>query len=127
MELLKKYFEIQKQIHDYFGYQEDWVCIPLEDLTDKHWFITGESYEYKCVYSDEPLTLESIKEGKTIYSASIYTQRFLPKWVYKAEDFTMVCADTHTDGNKFLMVFSNKLQVVDEKLFQEYLKCWGGF
>ena len=46
----------------YFGYKEDWVCIPLEDLTDKHWFITGESHEHKCVYSDEPLTLESIQE-----------------------------------------------------------------
>jgi hypothetical protein len=45
------------------------------------------------------------------YAAEIYTQRFLPKWVYRGAEYTMVCVDTRTDGNKFLMVFDNKKEI----------------
>ena len=37
------------------------------------------------------------------YCNSIYTQRFLSKWVYRGGDLTMISVDTHTDGNKFLI------------------------
>lgn len=105
MELLKKYFELQKQIHDYFGYVEDWKVIPLSDATNQYWFIDGNS----VIFADEPIT-EQIMEDGAYYSCEIYTQRFLPKYVYRGEDYTMVSADTHTDGNKLLMVFDNKLE-----------------
>jgi hypothetical protein len=36
MQLLKDYFALQQQIHDYFGYEEDWVTIPLDDATDMY-------------------------------------------------------------------------------------------
>ena len=41
------------------------------------------------------------------YSDEIYTQQSLKKWVYRADDYTMVCVDTHTDGNQFLRIFDN--------------------
>ncbi len=41
MKLLKEYFELQTKIHDYFGYEEDWKVIPLEDSTDFYWCCDG--------------------------------------------------------------------------------------
>lgn len=46
-----------------------------------------------------------------MYSNEIYTQRFLPKWVYRGKDYTMICVDTHTDGNKFLQIFDNSKEI----------------
>lgn len=31
MQLLTEYFELQKKVHEHFGYVEDWVSIPLDD------------------------------------------------------------------------------------------------
>ena len=50
MKILKEYFELQKQIFDYFGYVEDWKVIPLDDQTDQYWILNekehGGSYAY---------------------------------------------------------------------------------
>ena len=54
---------------------------------------------------------------KNYYEDQIYTQRFLPKWVYRAEDYTMISVDTQCDGNKFLAIFDNTKELpalVDE-------------
>jgi len=103
MKLLDDYFKLQKEIYNYFGYKEDWVIIPLDDQTDCFWTLNeGEGY----VRFAE--TKEKLNSNGNYYENEIYTQRFLPKWVYRGKDFTMICVDTHTDGNKFLQVFDNK-------------------
>ncbi len=113
MKILKQYFELQKQIYDYFGYVEDWVVIPLEDSTDSYWYLEQkEDGSGKIAYSDVPFEIEKVIEGD-FYSGHIYTQRFLPKWVYKGSDYTMVCVDTRTDSNKFLQVFDNKKELIN--------------
>lgn len=123
--LLKVYFSLQKQIHEHFGYKEDWVAIPLEDSTDSYWMvIENESGGGRYVHSPVPFNREMIEAGTEIYGGWIYTQRFLPKWVYRAEDCTMVCADTKTDGNKFLMVFDNEKECKDEELKKLYMEHW---
>ena len=38
MKLLQDYFAIQKEVHDYFGYVEDWVVIPVEDSRECFWW-----------------------------------------------------------------------------------------
>jgi hypothetical protein len=124
MKLLQEYFELETKIHEYFGYKEDWVKIPLSDETEHYWFLTGESYGDKCYYSPEPLTAESIRDGEALYSGSIYTQRFLPKWVYRGLEYAMVCVDTHCDGNKFLMIFDNSKEFRDEELTKECAQRW---
>jgi len=118
MKLLDSFFKLRKEIHDYFGYTEDWVTIPLMDGTGYYWNLRKrpDSDLYKDVrYHEEPLTKETLEGGAT-YSAVIYTQRFLSKWVYRTEDYTMICVDTQTDGNKYLMVFDNSKECkgVDE-------------
>jgi len=123
MKALDQYLKLQQEIFEYFGYKEDWVAIPIDDQRDKYWFVRGEGPGCYC-YSPKPFTKRSIKEGKNIYGGSIYTQRFLPKWVYRGKDYTMVCADTHTDGNKFLMIFSNDKECKDEELINSYHSLW---
>lgn len=110
MKLLDDYFRIQKEIHDYFGYQEDWVAIPLEDKRDYFWKLTGEGYGDSVRYACTEVELHD-EEAGDFFEDEIYTQRFLPKWVYRGKDYTMVCADTHCDGNRFLMVFENSKEL----------------
>ena len=61
------------------------------------WQIEG-SETRGCVISSS--SLEEFENGDT-YSDEIYTQRFLPKWVYRGKDYTMILIDIHTDGNRF--------------------------
>jgi hypothetical protein len=123
MKLLKEYFELQQKIFDYFNYQEDWRVIPLIDETKHYWFVTGENHGHSCVWWPEPITKKMVEDG-AIYAGSIYTQRFLPKWVYRGEEYTMVCVDTHTDGNKFLMVFDNTKECKDPEIIGAYKDIW---
>ncbi len=59
--------------------------IPLADETGSYWFVTGED-SGSCVWSDKPMNLKLVEDGGDIYGASIYTQRFLSKWVYRGEE-----------------------------------------
>lgn len=106
MELLDDYFKIQKQIYDYFGYVEDWVVIPIDDSREYYWILNEQSRFVRFAKTKEQL----FSDGD-YYENVIYTQRFLPRWVYPAEDFTMICVDTRTDGNKFLQILDNSKRV----------------
>lgn len=77
-------------------------------------------------WCDEPLTEEVINSGKTCYSGIIFTQRFLPRWVYRAVGFTMISVDTQCDGNKYLMVFDNSKEQNDEALKSLWKSRWDG-
>ena len=119
---IDEYFKLQQELYEMFGYQEDWRIIPLQDETKCYWFIKGleTSSASKVVYSPLPFTMEAIKSGETIYSGTIYTQRYLPKYVYKAETHTMVAVDTHCDDNKVLMLFDNSKKETSEELITSY-------
>jgi hypothetical protein len=110
MKLLDQHVELRKQLHDYFGYVEDWTVIPISDSRDYFWHLTGEKHGDVVKYA---LAKENIFDGtdEDGFESDIYTQRFLPKWVYRGPEYTMVCVDTHTDGNKFLMIFDNTKEV----------------
>ncbi len=110
MKLLDQYFELQNKIYEYFGYREDWVSIPIDDCRKYYWTINGTERNGEVVFAEGTTADEALKkiEGEgEYYSNIIYTQRFLPKWVYRGENFTMICVDTQTDGNKFLSIFDN--------------------
>lgn len=102
--LLDKYDELRNELFSYFGYVEDWCVIPLDDSREYFWRLEGEGPGI-VKFADTEIELEN-EEGK-YYENEIYTQRHLPKWVYRGAEFTMIVVDTHTDGNKFLQIFSN--------------------
>lgn len=126
MKSLDKYFELQKEIFKYFGYVEDWKVIPMEDHRNCYWMICGpeDSSSTSVVWSYEPLTAISVKAGKKIFSGNIYTQRFLPKWVYHGKDYTMIAIDTRCDDNKMLMIFDNKKECQIQKLKDIFNDNW---
>jgi len=108
-ELIEKYFNLEQQIHDAFGYVEDWVTIPLRDTTEFYWTIEQNDNGSGTVrYAKDEKMLKS--DDGDYYQDSIYTQRFLPKFVYETDEYTMVAVDTHVDGNKYMSIFSNKLK-----------------
>ena len=114
MKILDEYFKLEKQVHDYFGYAEDWVAIPLDDCRKMYWHLTGEDHGHSVKYAREK---EHVFDGTMDdgYSDEIYTQRFLPKWVCRGKDYTMVCCNPGVDGNKFLRVFDNSREVKANK------------
>ena len=111
--MLNTYNELEAKIHAYFGYEEDWVVIPMMDSREYYWRLTGEGPGGEVMFSEvrEALTCEDDEYDDELFSDEIYCQRFLRKWVYRGENYTMVCADTNTDGNKFLRIFRNDKEV----------------
>lgn len=113
-------FEAAKQaIFAHCGYKEDWRVIPLEDTRDHFWTVDPGEKEW-CKHSPKKEGLEYWLEehedeygkyGDHLYQDEIYTQRHLPKWVYRGKEFTIVCVDTHCDGNQFLRIFRNDHEV----------------
>lgn len=111
MKKLDEYFKLQKEIYDYFGYKEDWVVIPIEDSREYFWELKQElDGSGEVSFWENKLNVGKFTKTDG-YSNSIYTQRFLSKWVYVGKDYTMIVVDTQTDGNKFLSIFDNKKQV----------------
>lgn len=105
MQSLTDYFALQQQIFDYFGYVQDWRILPLDDARDCYWRLDGEG-PGSVRFADSVEQLDN-EEAGDYYENEIYTQRFLPKWVYRGPEFTMVVVDTHTDGNQYLQIFAN--------------------
>ena len=110
MQKLDEYFKLQNEIYEYFGYKEDWVVIPIDDAREYYWWTDGD-IEVKFAKDKQYLFDDTEDDG---YSNEIYHQRFLPKYIYRGKDYTMICVDTHTDGNKFLQIFDNKKEIKDE-------------
>ena len=114
MQLLNEYNQKRQELFDYFGYEENWRVFPVDDATMYYWRLHGENfgnedYDNEVLFAD---TLEELEaESGNFYSNEIYTQRHLPKWVYRGADYTMVVVDTHTDGNKFLQIFDNAKEI----------------
>ena len=102
--ILDDCFGAEQEVHEVFGYKQDWVRIPLEDCRDAWWFIR----EGNVVHGDDehPYDAGGIRDGHC-FVWEIYTHRFLPKWVYETPTHTMICVDTHVDGNKYLAIFDN--------------------
>lgn len=104
MKALDDYLALQAEIFSYFGYVEDYRAIPLEDSREVYWRLEGDG-PGTVHYADS--AKELAEEEGNYYTDEIYTQRFLPRWVYRGEDYTLVCCDPGVDGNKFLRVFDN--------------------
>lgn len=133
MKLLSDYFYVQNRLFAHFGYVEDWCSFPVADKTNCWWCLTDVESNLDPIGDGstritggkvnylEAKTLDEVNaiiDAGQYYQASIYTQRFLPKWVYPSNDgkHTMILIDTHTDGNKFLAVFDNSKILPTDKI-----------
>lgn len=125
MSIIDIYFGAKKRVHEYFGYVPGWKEIPMEDGRRYHWMLIGNEIDEKLVYSGVPFVAEDLgPKGGNFFSASIYKQCFLTKYVYRNQLHTMISIDTHVDGNKFLMILTNSLECTDEDLKNIYKENW---
>ena len=126
--LIEKFFAMQDEVFKYFGYVQDWKVIPLDPQMGCSWMICGpeDSSSTKIAWTkpNASFTEPLIKKGEQLYTGTIYTQRFLPKWVYRGKDYTMIAVDTHCDGNQLFMIFENASECTDEKLKTLLKECW---
>lgn len=107
MKLLDDYSRLEKEIHDYFGYKEQWVVMPIDDGRKYYWSLN----EGRGIVGFADTEEELKNECGNYFENEIYTQRSLEKYVYRVQDFTMICVDTCTDGNKFLQIFDNSKEI----------------
>lgn len=113
------YFDLREQVFAHVGYVEDWRVFPLDDMRGCWWWADpSERGEVRWSPSEDALRYwlgdhddEYGPYGNQLYGGDIYTNRHLPKWLYRGPEFTLALVDTHTDGNILLMVFRNDHEV----------------
>jgi len=105
--IIDQYNAAKQAIFDHVGYVENWVVIPLNDDREMFWRLEGgEGVGGVLCYAPTEHDLHD-EAGSVYYEDEIYTQRFLPKWVYRGAEFTIVCCNPGVDGNKFLRILDN--------------------
>jgi hypothetical protein len=119
MKLLDEYLLAKDELFKYFGYVEDWASIPFDDCRTYFWSLREhEDGSGDVYYADTIHKLANVDAGE-YYHHEIYTQRHLPKWVYRGKDHTMISCNTHVDGNKFLCIFSNHKEIPFDGLWED--------
>ena len=108
-EKINQYYNLQEEIFNHCGYQEDWKIYPLVDEREYLWYVSKDEKELKLAKK-----LEDFVTGD-YYSDEILKDRFLPKSIYQGEKYTMILIDTHTDGNRYLSLLSNEKRQLNEE------------
>jgi len=102
--LIDIYNSVLEAIHEAFGYEEKWVTIPIEDRREYYWTL----YENKDGSGKVKYSHREHSEPDDLYTDEIFKQESLPQWVYRIDNYTMICVDTNLDGNKFLAIYDNE-------------------
>lgn len=114
-EKIDTYFAVMNAVHESFGYKEDWKVIPLEDGREYYWHLDSKAdddCDARVIFAETPEQFQDAAAGN-YYTNEIYSQRFLPKYIYRTDEYTLISVDTHTDGNKFLQIFDNSKELKD--------------
>lgn len=104
MEKLDEYNKLKKEIHEYFGYIEDWCIYPIEDSREVYWKLEDDCVNFWNNKENVGKFLDD--DG---YSHRILNN--LPKSIYIKDNYTMIVVDTECDGNKYLQIFDNNKEV----------------
>src|SRR5271163_3026773 len=116
-DIVDSFFDAREAIFEHVGYVEDWNVLPIDDSRDEFWAVDKYEREWVKFSPSREAIAYWLKNddygphGNEVYANKIYTQRHLPKWVYRGAELTLVVADTQTDGNKYLQLFRNDHEV----------------
>jgi hypothetical protein len=102
MKLLQEYQAKEKEIYQYFGYQENWTVYPIEDCTKYYWYIDKDG----VAFADTEDDLYNEDKGN-YYNCEIIKTRQHKTSVFPGAEYTMILVDTHTDGNRFCSIYDN--------------------
>lgn len=101
MKLIKNFNETLNKLYNHVGFVPDWVICPIDDCTDKFWYVDNDN----CKYAN---TEEQFYSDGDYYLDDIYKQCFYSKYVYKGKELTMVMCNPHDDGVCYFRFFDNK-------------------
>lgn len=108
--LMQNYNKALQDLYDHVGFKEDWVVCPIDDCTDKYWYVNEDWKEVH--YAN---TIRELKDQDgNYYADNIYTQRFYRKWIYRGEDVTLIFCDPHVDGVQWFRIFDNDKMITQE-------------
>lgn len=118
-DVIDLFFAARKAIFAHVGYVENWKVLPINNSRDQFWAVDKDEHAWvKFSPSLEALTYwlaghtdEYGPHGNVLFENEIYTQRHLPRWVYRGPELTLIVTDTHTDGNQYLRLFRNKNEI----------------
>jgi len=106
---LNGFFNLRREIKDYFGYKDDWEMLPIDDERDMNWMLVEGKTPF-VIYSEKPITPETMFEDGCCFGpvcGFLTTHRT----AYRCEDLVAIPVDTQNDGNKFLMIFTTSKEV----------------
>ena len=110
--MIIQHFHSLDAILNAFGYEPKWHEYPLEDARDRHWMMADRGD--RVVWSDKPLTRESVEAGRDIYSGDVLNDGE----ELHAEGLVMLAVDTGSDGNAYLMIFDASKKCEDAELIE---------
>jgi hypothetical protein len=117
---MDRFHAARTEIFKHVGYVEDYRVLPIDDSRDQFWAVDKKEREW-VKFSPRRIALvywlaehddEYGTHGDALYECAIYTQRHLPKWVYRGKELTLVVTDTGTDCNQLLQIFRNKNEIL---------------
>lgn len=103
LQLLKDYKDLEKEIYNYFSFEENWRVYPIEDSTQSEWSLTYS----EIVYSNN--LREDYKNEANYFGGALYSANS----IYRTELYTGIIIDTECDGNIFFMIFDNAKEIKD--------------
>jgi hypothetical protein len=118
MELLNKYFELQKEIYNYFGYKEGFVSAEIDDCRKYFWTLKNdfeEEISFSLMEENQINSLKDMEEDdewvEPEYNFYLCNSNHFPKVVFRGEDYTMIVIDTQVENNILLSIFDNKKEL----------------
>jgi len=119
VKLLDAYSKLEKEIYKYFGIPQTWYVFPLDDSCEHYWSIKGGEVHFS---KSKKIHEKLVKNGydydelgvDDYYTNEIYTYKDYENPIFRGKDYTAICVDTHTDGNKFLQILDNKKEIKKE-------------
>jgi hypothetical protein len=96
--VMDSFLTAREAIFKHVGYVENWSVLPIDDSRDEFWAVDKQEREWvKFSPSHEALTYWLAKHddeygpySEELYQNEIYTQRHLPKWVYRGAELTLI-------------------------------------
>lgn len=101
MKQLDELNRLEKEICDYFGFQQGWRLLPIVDERDLFWMTDG----YEFVTAETEDGLGCLDEGSNVNG--LYSTGPSSPSIYRRSDYTLALLDLQSDINVFASVFDN--------------------
>jgi hypothetical protein len=123
--LLQNFLSARDALYDHCGFKEDWIAFPIEDNTEKYWYIENEVWKQDGTKEESESTfngtlfmadtvdkLKDEEEEGDYYESSLVRHRFFHgRSVYRGKDLTLVIGEPHVDGMRWLYVLDNAKEI----------------